>query len=649
MLKNKVASALFLIASAAWMGATVAPTETFVGSFAEPADGGNIDTRYSTFDGSTVVIVPRSHSNEAISGSTRWRNALFAVRGMQGLNPTFRLPLVSPGSGKMILSGDLASFRNIKLVWSYEPNAMKWNAFDTYTRTGSGSTTWKVEARNTTPFTQDVVYVSINEHFPVADFYDWIETDVLTHALVRPTASEASPGTFVIGYQSGAPASTACSRPVTDMPLYGFVIRDPAAQPKQLIMLVSGQHPYEGQNKIALQSAVDWILNSTSAEARAYRQQYVTVVYPFVNPTGEVAGLWRGTAFQPTRDTNRNWHTTATDPAADRGIDTVIVHKNAMRKDIAALGLGQPYAVFDYHQNFGDNPATLDYLLRSSACTGDGPVARLSATTDFAPYFSRLAAQATIADIASDPTDQRTLRGAMVAQGVKLPLTFERSVYNSMASEWEFGIATVRALVDPATIVVVPPPVVEPLPAPEPPPPTFAYLIADDFTGGTGMNNRVPDGVAPAGRAWSVQVGLLTLSGGSVNTNISSRAVIDAGAADVEVNTTLFLGPNSTGVILRASDGANYLRFTLSTTGWVLQQTAAGVTKNLLSGRGTYVANTDHVLGAQLAGPTVALSVDGVQVGVVDVSFNETATRYGLLSSGSGVRSWRSFEVRQRL
>jgi hypothetical protein len=394
---------------------------------------------------------------------------------------------------------------------------------------------------------------------------------------------------------------------------------------------------------------VDWILNSTSAEAKAYRQNYVTVVYPFVNPTGELAGLWRGTAFQPTRDTNRNWDTVATDPAADRGIDTVIVHKNAMRKDIAALGLGQPYAVFDYHQNFGDHPEALDYLLHSTAATGDVPVARLSVTSDYAPYFNRLAGQATIADMPSDPADQATLRGYMVAQGVTLPLTFERSVYNSIASEWDFGIATARALVDPAMIVVEPPPVVDPPPAPEPPPPTFAYLIADDFTGGTVLNNRVPDGLAPPGATWCVQLGVLTLSGGSVSTNISSRAIIDAGEADVEVNTTLFLGPNSTGVILRSSDGANYLRFTLSTTGWMLQQTSAGVTTNLLSGRGAYTANADHTLAAQLCGPTVTLNVDDVQVGVAQVPFNATATRHGLLSSGSGVRSWRSFDIRKRL
>src|SRR5687768_14038232 len=119
--------------------------ENFVGSFAEPADGGNIDTALSTFDGSSVVIVPRAHANEAVSGATRWRNVLFAIRGVQGRNPAFILPLISPGSGKMILSGDLVSFQSIKLVWSYQANAVKWNTFDRHTRTGTSSSSWKVQ------------------------------------------------------------------------------------------------------------------------------------------------------------------------------------------------------------------------------------------------------------------------------------------------------------------------------------------------------------------------------------------------------------------------------------------------------------------------------------------------------------------------
>lgn len=33
-----------------------------------------------------------------------------------------------------------------------------------------------------------------------------------------------------------------------------------------------------------------------------------------------------------------------------------------------------------------------------------------------------------------------------------MPLTFERSVYHTIASEWGFGVATVQALVDPSML-----------------------------------------------------------------------------------------------------------------------------------------------------------------------------------------------------
>ncbi|HYD85372.1 MAG TPA: hypothetical protein VEA63_15005, partial [Opitutus sp.] len=423
--------------------------ETFVGSFAEPKDGGNLDTALSSFDGTTVVIVPRAHASEAIGGATRWRNIHFAVRGMRGKAPVFRLPLMSPGNRRMILSGNAVSFEHLKLVWSYEPNTTKWHTFDTHVRSGAGASTWRVEAHNAAAFTEDVVYVSINERFPVGDFYEWLEAKVFTHALVKPTASETKAGTFMIGFQSGAPASAAFSRAIPDMPLYGFMIKDPAAKPTKLVVLVSGQHPYEGQTKAALQGAIDWILNSKTAEAAAYRAEYVTVVYPFVNPTGELAGLWRGTAFDPSVDTNRHWDTSEKVPARARGFDTVIVHKNAMLKDIAAIGIGEPYAVFDYHQSFGESETELDYVLHASlSLAADAPAARQVAVTEFAPYFARLNTQAPMAGRPSDLTSQQTLRGLMVARGVKLPLTFERSVYHTIESERAFGVATVCALVD---------------------------------------------------------------------------------------------------------------------------------------------------------------------------------------------------------
>lgn len=488
--------ALVCVAALLFAAAPTRAREIFVGSFAEPRDGGNLDTSCSTFDGSTVVIVPRAHASEALNGSTRWRNILFAIRGMAGKSPVFSLPLTSPGSGRTILSGDAGAFQNVKLVWSYEPNAAQWNAFDVHVRTGTSAATWTVEAKNDAPFSRDVVYISINERFPVAGFYEWLEADVFLHPFVKASPSEAAPGTFTIGYQSGAASSAACSRAIPDMPLFGFTIAAPDEKPTKLVVLVSGQHPYEGQNKVALQAAVDWILKSTSPEARAYRSQYVTLVYPFVNPTGELAGLWRGTAHQPDKDTNRNWHTTETVPSRNRGIDTVIVHKNAMQRDIAALGLGEPYAVLDYHQNFGDYPGQPDYILHSSSSTSStAPVARQVSSTEFAAYFARLTGRIAIASKPSDPSTQETLRGYMIARGVQIPLTIERSVYNTIASERDFGAASVAALVNPASVA----PAIASASVPSP------VLVADDFPGEEHPVKRVAEIAAPAG---SVRTGV---------------------------------------------------------------------------------------------------------------------------------------------
>jgi hypothetical protein len=630
--RHRLCAGLALFA-AGWLLPAAAPAaESLVwnGSFAEPADGGNLDAACASYDGTTVVIVPRAHANEALGGATRWRNTLFAIRGLQGQTPAFRLPLTSPGSGKQILNGDAVSFQSEKLVWSYDPDATQWNEFDTYTRTGTSAATWVVTARNNAAFTQDVVYVSITEHYPVAVFYEWLQTEVLSHPLVGPTASESVPGTFVIGTESGAAASSACSRAIADTLLFGFVIRDPAAQPTQLVLLVSGQHPYEGQNKAALQGAIDWILNSTSDAARSYRAHYVTLVYPFVNPTGELAGLWRGTAYDPTKDVNRHWDTTETVPANARGFDTVIVHKNALKTDIGALGLGEPYAAFDFHQNFGDKPGHPAYVLHSTASTSpSAPIARQREASDYAPFFQRLFALVAIDDMPDDPTGE-TLRGYMVGRGATLPLTFERSVYSTIARETAFGAAVAESLVVPAA----------------PPPPDGTVVVDDAFTGGGSLSHRTPDGGASNDASWTVQAGAFTVNGaGAVTATNSARAVIDAGVADVDVTSTINLGTDNTGLILRSSDASNYLRFVLNGNGWLLQKTAAGVTTTAASGAGSFAKSQNHTLQVTLSGASIVLTVDGAVVGTCTTTFNQTATAFGLVSSGAGSRSWDSFSV----
>jgi hypothetical protein len=346
--------------------------------------------------------------------------------------------------------------------------------------------------------------------------------------------------------------------------------------------------------------------------------------------------------------------------------------------DIAGLGLGEPYAMFDYHQNYGDRPGKPDYVLHSTASDlATASVARQSAATVYSPYYARISALTAIADVDSDLTTQETLRGHMIARGVRLPLTFERSVYHSLGSEWTFGVATVQALVDPSMIVVpveptpdpivtlpppptppsdpivVTPPVPEPVdPTPpvvtQPPPDQSVVLLYDEFTGSGGLNGRTPDNISPTGAVWSVHRGNLALdANGHVTTNETSRAVIETLGADVEAVVGLNLGSNDTGVILRASDSQNFLRFSLTSTGWFFQKTAGGATTTVSRGTAVLPLKTDYSVKVTLQGPTITLMIDGVLVKTVTESFNQTATRHGIVSSNTGARSWNSFTVRK--
>lgn len=451
-------AALILMITLLGGGQAIA-AEGFHGSFAEPVDGGNLDVERSSFDGTLAHLVPRWHESEALgggAGARRWRNMLFALRGVRGRIVTFRLPARPAETGVRFHDVDESTVGLIHPVWSYGGGSSQWSPFEEVESVrpvpashpaGNDSATGPGEAiaaaafgadeygwvfRNAVPFTEDVVYVSINEHFPVLEFYGWLEANVLRHDWVRPTASEAVPGTCLIGYQSGGVSvDGAYSREVPDMPLYGFQIADPVADPRKVVMLVSGQHPYEGQTKAALQAAIEWILDPVDPAAAAYRAEYVTLVYPFVNPTGELAGLWRGTAYDVRRDVNRHWDTELTDPAHDRGIDTVIVHKQAMLRDVAAIGLGQPYAVVDLHQTFGDRMPSLHYVMHDTS-----PAA--------SAFVRRLQEEAEMADVVSAPS-RRTLRGFWQRAGAGMALCVERAASSTLAEERSFGRQLMRA------------------------------------------------------------------------------------------------------------------------------------------------------------------------------------------------------------
>ncbi|HTO03916.1 MAG TPA: hypothetical protein VL069_09455, partial [Opitutus sp.] len=195
----------------------------------------------------------------------------------------------------------------------------------------------------------------------------------------------------------------------------------------------------------------------------------------------------------------------------------------------------------------------------------------------------------------------------------------------------------------------VPEPTEEPTEeTPAPAIPETTFLLVDEFTGTGALKLRVPDTMGPVGAAWQVQTGNPSLTGaGAVTANNTARAVIETGGADVEIVSTFNLGADGTGVIFRSSDKSNYLRFSLTRSIWYFQRTVAGVTTTVATGKATYPLKENYTLKVTLSGPTVVFSLNGVVERTITESFNQTATKHGLLCSNSGVRTWDSFSVRK--
>jgi hypothetical protein len=653
---------------------------TFVGTFAEPADGGNLDVSRSTFDGSVAYLVPRGHESEALgsgNGARRWRNMLFAVRGVQGKIVTFHLPARPAESGIMVHNMDSATLNLLEPVWSYDNSGQSWKAFtvidvmkpdaaDTPGATfpadsvvdNSGSVVVSPTSsrredygwvfRNATPFTEDVVYISINEHYPVNTFYRWLEEEVFTHPWVAPTVSGIQPGSFVIGHQSGATSTTgAFARSIPETPLYGFQIKDPTANPTKVVVLASGQHPYEGQTKAAVEGAIQWILDPHDPAAAAYRAEYITLVYPLINPTGELAGLWRGTAAEPRRDINRNWNTTRTDPLSDRGIDTVIIHKQAMQRDVAALNRGQPYAVVDVHQNYGDQLPSLHYVLHNTNALASTWVQRLRERIE------------DIADIVSNTTTSQTLRGFWQFAGAGMTLTIERSTYSTLQAERDFGREMMRAFVStPAATPALPvaTPFVDSVAAIELPTTVAATPAAmqlerrveDRFSGVGSLHERRPDVSSGADASWSVELGHFTVNGNSTeSTDAVARAFIDAGTIDAVVQSAITLQTpgGSAGLVLRALDRENFHFFRVQSGGWSFGRVTQNTATTLASGSRTIPVGLSQTLRAEVVGNTVILQINGQPVYSGSIVAEPSSTRFGLSSGTPGAFTASSFEL----
>lgn len=178
---------------------------------------------------------------------------------------------------------------------------------------------------------------------------------------VAPTAS--GDANLVLGHSQGWVSGPVVPR----HPLYGYQITDPAVtDPKQQVVMISGNHNSEHSGSWSLQGAIDFWLSDDSA-ADHLRRHSVLYVYPMVNPDGRFSGQGRGNPelqFMGITDHNRAWNLS--------GISTIDVLTLAMQQD---TGAAVDY-FFDFHSIANGN---LFYTLPDLI---DSPFARAFATLE---------------------------------------------------------------------------------------------------------------------------------------------------------------------------------------------------------------------------------------------------------------------------
>lgn len=210
-----------------------------------------------------------------------------------------------------------------------------------------------------------------------------------------------------------------------------------------------------------------------------------------------------------------------------------------------------------------------------------------------------------------------------------------------------YGVPIASATLDvgAAAACVAEAPVPAPEPAPVPPPPvTTTVAIEDQFSGSTSLGGRTPDTLANGGK-WVIETGTAVVSSGVASAKISLRCVIESGVADGSIDSAINLSTTDTGLILRSRDSANYLRLILTSTAVRLQKTEAGVTSTVASVARSQPLGQTYTVRVTLSGPAIGVAINGATAANFSTSFNQTSTRHGVLSGGSGVRSWDYFKV----
>jgi len=191
--------------------------------------------------------------------------------------------------------------------------------------------------------------------------------------------------------------------------------------------------------------------------------------------------------------------------------------------------------------------------------------------------------------------------------------------------------------------IPAPDPAPVPPPATTPPPSTSSALVDDEFTGSGSLGGRIPDTAAVTGQKWSVLTGSISAGAGYATSGNTARTIINVGAADGTVASTLNFDTGGAGLILRCSDSSNYLRVTMTSGALTVSKTQAGNTSELLAVKHAFPLGQSYRLKATLSASSIVVAVDDVVYATLTSTFNQTATAFGLLASNSGTRNWDNF------
>jgi hypothetical protein len=154
------------------------------------------------------------------------------------------------------------------------------------------------------------------------------------------------------------------------------------------------------------------------------------------------------------------------------------------------------------------------------------------------------------------------------------------------------------------------------------------------------MFNRSDSATSPGG-GWSVITGTMGISSRQLYqpTSVNSRAVVDAGTADLHTLVQLRTLGNEAWMIVRLQDSTNYLRFGKDSLGaYRLQRIAAGSAVDLWSGARLPPARAGDWLEVVTSGSSVTALINGIEAVQVTETTFQTATKVGLQANGATVR-----------